>query len=95
MLAKWLCQVPAQQTRISDKKGQIAVGYDADFVIWRPETPYEVKVEDIHFKNKLSPYVGHTLYGEVDQTILRGRVVFDKQSPKLFASVPAGQPLLK
>ncbi|ORZ01577.1 allantoinase [Syncephalastrum racemosum] len=95
MLAKWLCQVPAQQTRISDKKGQIAVGYDGDFVIWRPETPYEVKVEDIHFKNKLSPYVGHALYGEVDQTILRGRVVFDKQSSKLFAPVPAGQPLLK
>lgn len=93
-LVRWLCQVPAQRTGIFGKKGRIAQGFDADLCIWRPEAPFEIKVEDIQFKNKVSPYVGHTLYGAVDRTLVRGKVVFDRDIAGHFASAPVGQHLL-
>jgi len=37
-----------------------------------------VTKEDLHFKNKLSPYEGMTLTGRVEQTYLRGRIVYDR-----------------
>ncbi|KAI8080056.1 uncharacterized protein BX664DRAFT_380849 [Halteromyces radiatus] len=96
-LIHWLSKVPAERTQLHHRKGEIKVGNDADLVIWRPEASWKVDVKDIHFKNKLSPYVGTTFYGVVDQTIVRGQTVFDRSSSSSssFASVPLGQTLLE
>ncbi|CAO3684360.1 hypothetical protein CU097_008419 [Rhizopus azygosporus] len=92
-IVKWLSSSPARRIRMYDRKGKIQAGYDGDLVIWQPETRYKVEESKVYFKNKLSPYVGKELYGLVDKTILRGTVVYDRQSSNPFAS-PVGDFLL-
>jgi hypothetical protein len=46
-------------------KGRIAVGYDADFVIWSPEEQWTVTTDNIQHKNKITPYLGMQLTGVV------------------------------
>ncbi|KAI8078043.1 allantoinase [Gilbertella persicaria] len=94
-IANWFSLAPAKRTKLEHKKGEINVGNDGDFVIWRPESTFEVQVSDIHFKNKLSPYIGKSFYGVVDQTIVRGSTVYHREAPGLFAKTPLGHSLLK
>ncbi|KAI9306360.1 allantoinase [Cunninghamella echinulata] len=93
-LVHWLSQVPAERTQLNDRKGEIRIGHDADFVIWRPESTWKVDINDIHFKNKVSAYIGTTFYGCVDQTIVRGQTVYDAKRKYPFELSPLGQTLL-
>ncbi|XP_073726216.1 allantoinase, mitochondrial isoform X2 [Misgurnus anguillicaudatus] len=86
-----LCKEPAQLCRLDNQKGYLIPGHDADLVIWDPEKQFTVKEEHIHHKNKLTPYLGLTLLGEVKGTIVRGRVVY---SQGCFSSHPFGKHLL-
>ena len=56
-------------------KGQLAVGYDADLVLFDPAGETSVTVESLQYRHKLTPYLGRTLRGAVRRTILRGRTV--------------------
>src|ERR1035437_3937266 len=49
-------------------KGQLKKGYDADIVVWNPEEKFTVIASDIHYKHKISPYMGVELYGVIKQT---------------------------
>ena len=75
-IAKWLCGGPARLAGLQDCKGKIAKGYDADLVAWRPEQSFTVTKQMIHHKHKVTPYLGETLYGVVEHTILGGIPVF-------------------
>lgn len=77
-MAKWLCEKPAVLAGTEDRKGKIKKGYDADLVVWDAEDSFTVSAEDLHHRHKLSPYLGETLYGVVEQTYLAGVKVFDK-----------------
>jgi allantoinase len=90
-LAQWLSEKPARFAGISQRKGRIARGYDADLVVWNPEQSFVVRPEDLFFRHKLSPYVGMRLFGKVQHTVLRGAPIFDGQS---HAEQPTGQLLL-
>ncbi|KAG2233302.1 allantoinase [Thamnidium elegans] len=94
-IANWLSLSPAKRIKLDHKKGQICVGHDGDLVIWRPESTFEVNINDVHFKNKLSPYVGKSFYGAVDRTIVRGVTVYDRNVKGLFSQEPLGRPLLQ
>lgn len=85
-----LCQKPAQLCCLDKQKGSLIPGYDADLVIWDPEKEFEVQEENIHHKNKLTPYIGFKLRGEVHATIVRGRIVYKQGS----FSQPLGKHLL-
>ena len=39
---------------------------------------WQVAKEHLVFKNKLTPYEGLALNGQVEQTYLRGRVIYDR-----------------
>jgi allantoinase len=90
-LARWLADGPARFAGLSDRKGRIEPGLDADLVAWDPDRTFEVVPENLHFKHKVSPYLGRTLRGAVDSTWLRGRKVFEQGR---FLDDPRGQPLL-
>jgi allantoinase len=64
----------------SDKKGIIAIGKDADFVIWNPEETSIVKEDDILFRYKISAYVNQNLSGVVTETIVNGETVYKNKS---------------
>jgi allantoinase len=63
---------------IESRKGSIAPGLDADFVIWDPNATSIIAEDDCFHKHKFSPYVGVKLAGVVHYTLLRGKVVFQK-----------------
>src|SRR5207245_4584682 len=41
-LAEWLCAAPAKLVGLSARKGRIAIGCDADIVLWSPEQQLRV-----------------------------------------------------
>ncbi|XP_073481832.1 allantoinase, mitochondrial-like [Aquarana catesbeiana] len=63
---------------LGNRKGAIKVGYDADLVIWDPDKEFQVQENDIHHKNKLTPYLGFLLQGKVMATLVRGTLVYFK-----------------
>ncbi|XP_072539084.1 allantoinase, mitochondrial [Salminus brasiliensis] len=90
-VVRLLCKKPAQLCRLDNQKGSLTPGHDADLVIWDPEKELTVKQDNIHHKNKLTPYLGLALRGEVKGTIVRGKLVYFNGS---FSPQALGQPLL-
>jgi len=76
-LTDWLCGAPARQVGLSQRKGSISVGCDADIVIWNPDREFRVESELIQHRHKLTPYAGEVLRGVVEKTFLRGQIVYD------------------
>ena len=60
-------------------KGRIAPGMDADLVLVDLDTPWEVKVENLHSKSRNTPFEGTRLYGRVCTTIKGGRITYQAQ----------------
>jgi len=75
-LAQWMAAAPAHLAGLAGRKGALAPGADADFVVFDPDAPWTVAPHDLHFRHKLSPYLGAKLNGRVLGTWLRGEPVF-------------------
>jgi allantoinase len=88
----WLCRSPAGLVGLEQRKGSIAVGRDADLVIWDPTREFRVRPGLIHHRHKLTPYKGERLRGVVEKTFLRGQMVYDGGE---FASDPRGEIILR
>ena len=75
-IAEWMATGPAMLAGMSGRKGALVEGVDADFVVFDSNEEWTVSESDLHFRHKLSPYVGAQLRGRVRATWLRGEVVF-------------------
>src|SRR6266852_6348480 len=75
-LTRWMCEEPARLAWCSARKGRIAEGFDADFVIFEPDAEFVVTEDRLHYRYPLSPYLGKRLRGVVKATYLRGQPVF-------------------
>ena len=75
-IARWMAEGPARLAGCHARKGRIAAGYDADMVVFDPDTEFTLTPEQLHYRYPLSPYLGETLRGVVKATYLRGRPVF-------------------
>jgi allantoinase len=91
-IAKWMCAGPARLAGLENKKGAIAIGRDADLVIWNPDANFRVDPAHLHNRHKLTPYAGHELMGTIETTFLRGKKIFERGE---FSSAPAGRALLR
>jgi allantoinase len=91
-VSKWMSAKPARLAGVLGQKGIVAVGADADLVIFDPHISCTVTPTDLHFRHKLSPYLGAKVRGRVQETWLRGRQIFvDGQ----FRGDPRGRELVR
>jgi allantoinase len=68
---------PAGLAGLSAVKGSIVPGADADLVVWDPDAVSRVDPARLHHRHPVTPYAEMVLHGQVRQTLLRGRIVFD------------------
>lgn len=75
----WMSKRPAELAGLH-RKGQLALGFDADLAIFAADDAYVVDVTKLKHKNPITPYAGKALSGVVRRTYLRGTVV-DGETP--------------
>jgi allantoinase len=75
-LAQWMSAAPARLAGLQSRKGALAAGYDADIIVWDPETRFVVDPTEILHRHKVTPYAGRELFGKVSATYVGGRRIF-------------------
>jgi len=75
-VARWMAEGPARLAGCQARKGRIAAGYDADFVVFEPEADFVVTKQRLHQRHAVSPYLGEKLRGVVKATYVRGKAAF-------------------
>lgn len=80
---------PAKIYNLHPKKGTIAIGSDADLVIWDPEATTTITHETTHDRSGYSAYAGREIKGWPSQVLRRGAVIVE--AGELRASPGSGQ----
>src|SRR5258708_2794846 len=75
-IARWMAEGPARLAGCDSRNGRIAKGFDADFVVFDPESEFVATEERLYYRHHISPYLGEKLRGVVKATYLRGNCVF-------------------
>ncbi|MFQ5637635.1 MAG: dihydropyrimidinase [bacterium] len=78
-LVQVLASNPAKIFGLYPKKGVIAIGSDADLVIWNPNASYKITADKMHGNADWSPYEGMNIKGALEYTILRGQILVEKE----------------
>ena len=68
---------PARLFGLWPRKGTIAVGSDADLVVWDPEREAHFSAETLHMRVDYSPYEGRVVRGGPAFVLSRGEVLVD------------------
>ncbi|MGB9070958.1 MAG: allantoinase AllB [Candidatus Acidiferrales bacterium] len=87
-IAKWMAEGPATLAGCGARKGTLAAGMDADFVVFEPEAEFVVTPERLHYRHPVSAYLGETLRGVVKATYLHGKPVYAEGK---FPGQPSGR----
>ena len=68
---------PAKMFGLFPRKGTIAVGSDADLVIWDPEKRYELSHKNLHMRADYAAYEGKTVIGAPSHVFSRGELLVE------------------
>ena len=71
------------------RKGRIALGCDADLVVFDPEAQWKVNAHELAHRNPVTPYDARTLTGVVRSTYLRGEEADGTPRGRLLKRDPA------
>lgn len=66
----------AKFLRLQDRKGRIAIGYDADLMVFDIGTIRNISSDEILFRHPISAYVGLSVTGKVTHTFCNGIEVY-------------------
>jgi allantoinase len=77
-LAQWTSAAPARLAGLSTHVGSIEPGKHANLVAFDADASFTLTPDMLHYRHKISPYLGETLRGLVRSTWLRGQRVFTR-----------------
>lgn len=91
-IAQLLAENPAKLPGLENQKGKLEPGFDADIVVWNPESQFTIEEAKIQHRHKITPYQGMELYGEVLWTIVGGKTAWQSGQ---FSEKPPGVIIVK
>ena len=80
---------PAKIFGLYPQKGEIAVGSDADIVIWNPNTESTITAKTHHSKADISVYEDFKVVGSAQFVLSNGKILID--NGKLESNLPIGK----
>ena len=90
--AQWTSAAPARLAGLATHIGSIEPGKHANLVAFDPDAIFTLTENMLHYRHKISPYLGETLRGQVRATWLRGNRVFTRTNhTDEFPSSPQGR----
>ena len=69
---------PAKLMGLFPRKGTIAIGSDADIVVWDPKRAHTISAKTHFMRVDYNPYEGMTVSGSPAYVLSRGKVIFEK-----------------
>jgi dihydropyrimidinase len=88
-MVELLCTNPAKLFGLYPRKGTLAVGSDADVVVFDPEKRVTISASTHHSKSDYNLYEGTEVQGSPEIVLLRGHVLVD--GDELVAKPGSGQ----
>ena len=82
-LNRWVelcCTNPAKMFGMYPNKGTIAVGSDADIVVYDPNASFTYSAETIHMNVDYTAYDGMEIAGKPDTVLSRGKVIVENDA---------------
>lgn len=76
-ISAWMSANTARLARLDGRKGRIAGGYDADIVVWDPDSSMVVDPTRLEHRHAVTPYAGRQLFGRVRATYVGGQLAFE------------------
>jgi dihydropyrimidinase len=76
-MVELLCTNPAKLFGLYPRKGTIAVGADADLVVFDPEKRHVITASNQESRSDYNLYEGTEVVGDVETVLLRGNVIVD------------------
>ena len=80
-VVRWTAERPARMAGLRTK-GRLAVGCDADLVVFAPDASSTVDAARLQHRNSVTPYAGRRLHGVVRSTWLRGTPIDLDSEPR-------------
>ncbi|KAK9803805.1 hypothetical protein WJX73_001135 [Symbiochloris irregularis] len=99
-LSQWWSSFPATLAGLAGRKGAIAVGLDADLVVWNADALANTTAGALRHKHKLTPFADQAMKGQVQATFVRGQLVFSdgaafQSAHAMLSPRPCGSALLR
>ncbi|EFX05681.1 allantoinase [Grosmannia clavigera kw1407] len=96
-IVRLCCQATAQQVGLAHRKGGLRAGMDADVCVFDDALSWTLCPGDMRWKNRCSPWEGHTFQGRVRATWLRGQPVFELSASNggFGTAPPVGEAILE
>ncbi len=76
-LVNWMAVQPAKVFGLQ-QAGSLTVGQPADIAVFELTTPYEIQAADFLSMGHNSPFVGDTVYGGTQLTLVDGQIAYQR-----------------
>lgn len=63
-----------------EEKGSISVGKDADIILIDPNATHTLEIEDLEYRNKITPYLNREVGAQIAATYVRGHEVYSLEN---------------
>ena len=84
-LVEVLATAPARIAGMYPRKGVLAVGSDADLIVFDPEATRTIRAAELHSASDYDPYEGWEVTGWPEVVISRGAVAFERRELRVEA----------